>query len=183
MPTPNSRSHRGSWPIAPAPLSSSAATPNFQVELPSTDIQINGGLDSGNGTVAFFLDGSNNITGMRNLGNPAPNPDAIEEFRVDFQRIFSRDMANSPPLSSLSSQSREQTGSTAVCSSSIAIPTSMLTRGKSQHLPARPLSTAITSAAPSAAPSGRISPSSSSGFCSCTPDTRHIRHRRCGAHG
>ena len=63
--------------------SSSAATPNFQVGLPSTDIQINGGLDSGNGTVAFYLDGGNNITGMRNYGNPAPNPDAIEEFRVD----------------------------------------------------------------------------------------------------
>ena len=63
--------------------SSSAATPNFQVGLPSTDIQINGGLDAGNGTVAFYLDGGNNITGMRNYGNPAPNPDAIEEFRVD----------------------------------------------------------------------------------------------------
>ena len=63
--------------------STSAATPNFQVGLPSTDVQINGGLDSGNGTVAFYLDGGNNITGMRNYGNPAPNPDAIEEFRVD----------------------------------------------------------------------------------------------------
>jgi hypothetical protein len=63
--------------------SSSAATPNFQVGLPSTDVQINGGLDAGNGTVAFYLDGGNNITGMRNYGNPAPNPDAIEEFRVD----------------------------------------------------------------------------------------------------
>jgi hypothetical protein len=65
------------------PTSSSAATPNFQVGLPSTDVQINGGLDAGNGTVAFYLDGGNNITGMRNYGNPAPNPDAIEEFRVD----------------------------------------------------------------------------------------------------
>ena len=63
--------------------SSSAATPNFQVGLPSTDVQINGGLDAGNGTVAFYLDGGNNITGMRNYGNPAPTPDAIEEFRVD----------------------------------------------------------------------------------------------------
>jgi outer membrane receptor protein involved in Fe transport len=65
------------------PTSSSAATPNFQVGLPSTTVQINGGLDSGNGTVAFYLDGGNNITGMRNYGNPSPNPDAIEEFRVD----------------------------------------------------------------------------------------------------
>jgi hypothetical protein len=68
---------------AGATSSSAAATPNVQVGLPSTDVQINGGLDSGNGTVAFYLDGGNNITGMRNYGNPAPNPDAIEEFRVD----------------------------------------------------------------------------------------------------
>jgi hypothetical protein len=60
-----------------------AGTPNFTVGLPSEDVQINGGLDSGNGTTAFYLDGGNNITGMRNYGNPAPNPDAIEEFRVE----------------------------------------------------------------------------------------------------
>ena len=34
-------------------------------------------------TVGFYLDGGNNITGMRNYGNPAPNPDAVEEFRVE----------------------------------------------------------------------------------------------------
>ncbi len=33
--------------------------------------------------VAFYLDGGNNITGMRNYGNPSPNPDAVEEFRVE----------------------------------------------------------------------------------------------------
>ena len=60
-----------------------AGTPNFTVGLPSEDVQVNGSLDSGNGTVAFYLDGGNNITGMRNYGNPAPNPDAIEEIRVD----------------------------------------------------------------------------------------------------
>jgi hypothetical protein len=60
-----------------------AGTPNFQVGLPSEDVQVNGSLDSGNGTVAFYLDGGNNITGMRNYGNPAPNPDAVEEVRVD----------------------------------------------------------------------------------------------------
>ena len=59
-----------------------AGTPNFTVGLPSEDVQINGGLDSGNGTVAFYLNGGNNITGMRNYGNPAPNPDAIDEFSV-----------------------------------------------------------------------------------------------------
>ncbi len=60
-----------------------SGTPNFTVGLPSEDVQVNGSLDSGNGTVAFYLDGGNNITGMRNYGNPAPNPDAIEEIRVD----------------------------------------------------------------------------------------------------
>ncbi len=60
-----------------------SGTPNFQVGLASEDIQVNGSLDSGNGTVAFYLDGGNNITGMRNYGNPAPNPDAVEEVRVD----------------------------------------------------------------------------------------------------
>jgi outer membrane receptor protein involved in Fe transport len=66
-----------------APTSSNAATPNMTVGLASEDVQINGSLDSGNGTVAFYLDGGNNITGMRNYGNPSPNPDAIEEFRVE----------------------------------------------------------------------------------------------------
>ncbi|MGD0481228.1 MAG: carboxypeptidase-like regulatory domain-containing protein [Terracidiphilus sp.] len=60
-----------------------SGTPNFQVGLPSEDVQVNGSLDSGNGTVAFYLDGGNNITGMRNYGNPAPNPDAVEEVRID----------------------------------------------------------------------------------------------------
>jgi hypothetical protein len=60
-----------------------SGTPNFTVGLPSEDVQVNGSLDSGNGTVAFYLDGGNNITGMRNYGNPAPNPDAVEETRVD----------------------------------------------------------------------------------------------------
>jgi hypothetical protein len=47
--------------------------------------------------VAFYLDGGNNITGMRNYGNPSPNPDAVEEFRVETS-AFGRNTANSPPL-------------------------------------------------------------------------------------
>ncbi len=66
-----------------SPTTNPAGTPNMTVGLPSEAIQVNGSLDSGNGTVAFYLDGGNNITGMRNYGNPAPNPDAIEEFRVE----------------------------------------------------------------------------------------------------
>jgi hypothetical protein len=66
-----------------SPTANPAGTPNMTVGLPSAAVQVNGSLDSGNGTVAFYLDGGNNITGMRNYGNPAPNPDALEEFRVD----------------------------------------------------------------------------------------------------
>ena len=66
-----------------SPTTNPSGTPNFTVGLPSADVQINGSLDSGNGTVAFYLDGGNNITGMRNYGNPAPNPAALEEFRVE----------------------------------------------------------------------------------------------------
>jgi len=66
-----------------SPTTNPSGTPNFTVGLPSADVQVNGSLDSGNGTVGFYLDGGNNITGMRNYGNPAPNPDALQEFRVE----------------------------------------------------------------------------------------------------
>ena len=66
-----------------SPTTNPSGTPNFTVGLPSADVQVNGSLDSGNGNVAFYLDGGNNITGMRNYGNSAPNPSALEEFRVE----------------------------------------------------------------------------------------------------
>ena len=66
-----------------SPASNPTGSPNFIVGLPSADVQINGSIDGGNPEVAFYLDGGNNITGMRNYGNPAPNPDALEEFRVE----------------------------------------------------------------------------------------------------
>jgi hypothetical protein len=66
-----------------SPTTNPSGTPNMTVGLPSAAVQVNGSLDSGNGTVAFYLDGGNNITGMRNYGNPAPNPEALEEFRVE----------------------------------------------------------------------------------------------------
>ena len=43
---------------------------------------INGGVDGGAGSVNYYLDGGTNMTGLRNTGNIAPNPDAVEEFRV-----------------------------------------------------------------------------------------------------
>ncbi len=66
-----------------SPTANPAGTPNMTVGIASTAVQVNGSLDSGNGTVAFYLDGGNNITGMRNYGNQAPNPDALDEFRVE----------------------------------------------------------------------------------------------------
>jgi hypothetical protein len=66
-----------------SPTSNPTGSPNFTVGLPSANVQINGSIDGGNPEVAFYLDGGNNITGMRNYGNPAPNPDALEEFRVE----------------------------------------------------------------------------------------------------
>jgi hypothetical protein len=44
---------------------------------------INGGVDSGAGSVSYYLDGGSNMTGLRNTGNILPNPDAIQEFRVE----------------------------------------------------------------------------------------------------
>lgn len=58
-------------------------TLNFVLGVPSTDIVINGGIDSGLPSVSYYLDGGLNMTGLRNYGNQLPNPDAIEEFRVE----------------------------------------------------------------------------------------------------
>ena len=43
---------------------------------------INGGTDGGAGSVNYYLDGGTNIGGLRNTGNATPNPDAVQEFRV-----------------------------------------------------------------------------------------------------
>jgi len=66
-----------------SPTTNPSGSPNFTVGLPSSAVQINGSIDGGNPEVAFYLDGGNNITGMRNYGNPSPNPDALQEFRVE----------------------------------------------------------------------------------------------------
>ena len=66
-----------------SPTTNPSGSPNFTVGLPSAAVQINGSIDGGNPEVAFYLDGGNNITGMRNYGNPSPNPDALQEFRVE----------------------------------------------------------------------------------------------------
>jgi Carboxypeptidase regulatory-like domain len=63
--------------------SNPTGTPTTATGLYIEDVQINGSIDGGSAGVAFYLDGGNNITGMRNYGNPSPSPDAVEEFRVE----------------------------------------------------------------------------------------------------
>ncbi|MGA3048354.1 MAG: carboxypeptidase regulatory-like domain-containing protein [Terracidiphilus sp.] len=63
--------------------SNPSGTPNFVIGLPSADVQVNGSIDGGNPEVGFYLDGGSNVTGIRNYGNQLPNPDALEEFRVE----------------------------------------------------------------------------------------------------
>ena len=63
---------------------------------PEQHVKINGSSDSGVGQVSYYLDGGSNMTGVRNTGNPLPNPDAIREFRVDtnnFSAQFGRNSA------------------------------------------------------------------------------------------
>jgi len=49
---------------------------------PEQRTQINGGTDGGAGSVNYYLDGGSNMAGLRNTGNATPNPDAVQEFRV-----------------------------------------------------------------------------------------------------
>lgn len=58
-------------------------TPNYVFGVPSVQVQVNGGIDGGVPTVSYYLDGGINMTGLRNYGNPLPNPDALQEFRVE----------------------------------------------------------------------------------------------------
>jgi len=66
-----------------SPASNPNGTPNFVIGLPSADVQVNGSIDGGNPEVSFYLDGGINMSGIRNYGNQVPNPDALEEFRVE----------------------------------------------------------------------------------------------------
>ncbi len=43
---------------------------------------INGSSYAGSAAVNYYLDGGSNVNGLTNVGNSAPNPDAIQEFRV-----------------------------------------------------------------------------------------------------
>jgi hypothetical protein len=60
----------------------STGTSSLILGFPEQRTLINGGTDGGTGSVNYFLDGGNNMTNLRNTGNILPNPDAIQEFRV-----------------------------------------------------------------------------------------------------
>src|SRR5467141_2478247 len=62
-----------------------AGQPNPVITLgyPEQRTFINGGVDGGAGAVSYYLDGGINMTGLRNTGNILPNPDAIQEYRVE----------------------------------------------------------------------------------------------------
>lgn len=49
---------------------------------PEQNTTINGSGNAQMGTVNFQLDGGNNTAGLRGTGNPSPNPEAVQEFRV-----------------------------------------------------------------------------------------------------
>jgi hypothetical protein len=59
-----------------------SSTNGIVLGYPQQITLINGSTDSGTGSVNYYLDGGSNMTGLRNTGNIAPNPDAVEEFRV-----------------------------------------------------------------------------------------------------
>ena len=60
----------------------STGTSSLILGFPEQRTLINGGVDGGTGSVNYYLDGGNNMTGLRNTGNQLPNPDAIQEFKV-----------------------------------------------------------------------------------------------------
>ena len=51
--------------------------------FPAQRTFVNGGADATMGSVNYYLDGGSNVSSLRNTGNTTPNPDALEEFRVD----------------------------------------------------------------------------------------------------
>jgi len=60
----------------------SPTTSTLVLGFPEQRTLINGGADGGTGSVNYYLDGGINMTGLRNTGNILPNPDAIQEFKV-----------------------------------------------------------------------------------------------------
>jgi len=78
--------------LALTPGVQSSTTAN-NLGYPEQHTIINGSTDSTVGQISYYLDGGNNMTGLRNTGNILPNPDAIREFVVqtnNFSAQFGR---------------------------------------------------------------------------------------------
>lgn len=59
-------------------------TQSFTLGYPQQQVLINGGIQIKNsGSTSYYLDGGTNMTGLRNTGNVQPNPDAVDQFRVE----------------------------------------------------------------------------------------------------
>lgn len=59
-------------------------TNGFTLGYPQQQVLINGGVQYSNaGSTSYYLDGGTNMTGLRNTGNVQPNPDAVDQFRVE----------------------------------------------------------------------------------------------------
>lgn len=59
-------------------------TQGFTLGYPQQVVLINGGVQIANsGSTSYYLDGGTNMTGLRNTGNVQPNPDAVDQFRVE----------------------------------------------------------------------------------------------------
>jgi Carboxypeptidase regulatory-like domain/TonB dependent receptor len=56
---------------------------NFVNGIAATDVVVNGSIDAGVPSVSYYLDGGVNMTEFRDYGNQLPDPDAIDEFRVE----------------------------------------------------------------------------------------------------
>jgi Carboxypeptidase regulatory-like domain len=50
--------------------------------IPGQETLVNGSSNTGAGAVNYSLDGGANMSGLRQTGNIVPNPDAVQEFRV-----------------------------------------------------------------------------------------------------
>ena len=129
---------------------------------------INGSQRAQVGTVNFQLDGGNNTAGLRGTGNPAPNPEAIQEFRVitnNYAAEYGRYPAGVVDIVTKSGR----TSSTAPPSSSSATRASTPSAGfrPGRRLRPRTLSIATSTARRSGVRSGRTRRSSSRASPAC----------------
>jgi hypothetical protein len=134
-------------------------TNGFTLGYPQQQVLINGGVQYSNaGSTSYYLDGGTNMTGLRNTGNVQPNPDAIDQFRVEtnnYNAEYGR-FPNGVISVITKSGSNQWHGSVFEFWRETAL------NANDYNSPSQLRCTAISSVAPSAAPSLKRRPSSSS---------------------